>query len=412
MAHRVSTIVSAPRLLRWVIRHRGHISRSRKIIIMIQIVQPTLHDFDQVMAEFRQAWDSGQVSTGVFTRQFENAVEQKLGVPHAVMVQSCTAGLMLVLRALELEGEAIISAFTWTATGHAVMWNGLSPVFADIVPGTYTLDPQAVKKAITPRTSVLIPVNVFGCPPDYQAFEQIAQQCGLRLVFDSAQGLGSRYQVNGGSWRYSGNFGDAEVFSLSPTKVVSAMEGGLITTRNADLAQKLRQMRDYGKSSNGEDIEWLGLSARVPEINAIVGLHNFSKVDELISKRESLVRVYKDALTHLPGLTFQKVPATYRSSYNYFTLFISPSEARKSRDEVYASLKEQGIQTKKYFYPALHLQKVYQNLGKPYQGKIPVTEAASAAGLALPLYSHMKLETITEVYNAVIDILGGKPPEK
>lgn len=373
---------------------------------MIPIVQPTLHDFDQVVAEFRQAWESGQVTTGIFTRRFETAVEQKLGVPHAIMVQSCTAGLMLVLRALALEGEAILPAFTWTATAHALVWNGLSPVFADIVPGTYTLDSQAVERAITPRTSIIMPVNVFGCPPDYQAFEHLAQKHGLRLLFDSAQGLGSEYRLSVGSWRYSGNFGDAEVFSLSPTKVVSAMEGGLITTPHADLAQKLRQMRDYGKSLDGEDIEWLGLSARVPEINAIVGFHNFGKVNELIAKRQTLISAYQEALGHLPGLTFQRTPATCRSSHNYFTLFISPAEARSSRDKVYEYLKKHGIQTKKYFYPPLHLQKVYQELGGPYRGKLPVTEVAAAAGLALPLYSHMKLETIERVCNAMNDILG------
>ena len=373
---------------------------------MIQIVQPTLHDFDQVVAEFRQAWDSGQVTTGPFTREFEIAVEQKLAVPHAIMVQSCTAGLMLVLRALDLEGEAILPAFTWTATAHAAVWNGLRPVFADIVPGTYTLDPQAAERAITPQTSVLMPVNVFGCPPDYQAFEHLSRKHGLRLVYDSAQGLGSGYQVSDGSWRYSGNSGDAEIFSLSPTKVVSAMEGGVITTRNPALAQKLRQMRDYGKTLDSSDIEWLGLSARVPEINAIVGLHNFNQVDSLISQRQALVDAYQAALTPLPGVTFQKIPATCRSSHNYFTLFIGSTEARNSRDTVYEYLKKQGIQSKKYFYPALHMQRVYQDLGKPYRGKLPVTEAAAAAGLALPLYSHMKLETLEEVCKAVNDILG------
>jgi dTDP-4-amino-4,6-dideoxygalactose transaminase len=243
---------------------------------MIPIVQPTLHDFDQVIAEFRQAWESGQVTTGVFTRRFEAAVEEKLGVPHAVMVQSCTAGLMLVLRALELKGEVIMPAFTWTATAHAAVWNGLTPVFAEITPGAYTLDPQAVAKALTPRTAAVMPVNVFGCPPDYDAFRDLAQKRGLPLVYDSAQGLGSQYRTQEGAWRYAGGFGEAEVFSMSPTKVVSAMEGGLITTRNGELAGKLRQMRDYGKSPDGEDIEWLGLSARVPEINAIVGRHNFA----------------------------------------------------------------------------------------------------------------------------------------
>lgn len=372
---------------------------------MIPIVQPTLHNFDEVVREFRQAWESGQVTTGAFTRLFEEAVEEKLQVPHAIMVQSCTGGLMLVLRALELTGEVIIPAFTWTATAHAVVWNGLTPVFADITPETYTLAPGAAEQAITPRTSAILPVNVFGCPPDYERFARLAEKHNLLLIYDSAQGLGSKYQTADGTWHYSGTFGEAEIFSLSPTKVVSAMEGGLITTRNPELAGKLRQMRDYGKSLDGADIIWLGLSARVPEINAIVARHNFARAEELIARRRELVQVYQNALGELPGLTYQEIPASRQSSRNYFTVFLDGNKARCSRDEAYEHLKTCGIQPKKYFFPALHQQSVYRELGRPYQGKLPVTEAASAAGLALPLYSHMTEATILQVSKAVREIL-------
>ena len=358
------------------------------------------------MAEFRQAWESRQVTTGVFTRRFEEAVEEKLGVPHAVMVQSCTAGLMLVLRALDLKGEVIMPAFTWTATAHAAVWNGLTPVFADIVPGTYTLDPEAVAAAITINTVAVMPVNVFGCPPDYEAFARLADKHGLPVVYDSAQGLGSRYQTADGLWHWAGGFGAAEVFSLSPTKVVSAMEGGLITTREAGLAQKLRQLRDYGKTPDGGDIAWLGLSARVPEINAIVARHNFARLEELIARREELVGRYREALRDLPGLEFQEVPPRCRSTYNYCTVFVDSGRARASRDEVYDALQARGIQAKKYFYPALHLQEVYRPLREAHRGRLPVTERAAAQGLALPLFSHMGLDTVDQVCHALREVLG------
>ncbi|MGA9822135.1 MAG: DegT/DnrJ/EryC1/StrS family aminotransferase [Desulfobaccales bacterium] len=368
---------------------------------MIPIVQPTLSDFEAVIAEFRQAWNSGQVTTGKFTRLFEIAVEEKLKVPHAVMVQSCTAGMMLVLKALELRGEVILPAFTWTSTAHAVVWNGLMPVFADIQPGTYTLDPLAAAKAITPRTVAIMPVNVFGLPPDYQAFEQLGRKKGLPVIYDSAQGLGSQARGEDGVWRYAGSFGDAEIFSLSPTKVVSAMEGGLITTRNGELAGKLRQMRDYGKSSDGEDIAFLGLSARVPEVNAIVARHNFTRVDDLVRRRGELILAYKSALGDRKDLSYQLIPENYLSSGNYFTIFINSHEAPRSRDEVHEYLSRSGIQSKKYFYPALHFQKVYQEIGRPYQGRLPVTEAAATSGLALPLFTHMPEETVFKVSQAL-----------
>ncbi len=372
---------------------------------MIPIVQPTLNDFEAVVAEFRQAWDSGQVTTGMFTRKFEQAVEEKLKVPHAVMVQSCTAGMMLVLKALELQGEVILPAYTWTATAHAVVWNGLRPVFADIQPETYTLDPLAAAAAITPRTVAVMPVNVFGLPPDYRAFEQLGREKGLPVIYDSAQGLGSQARGQDRVWHYAGNFGDAEIFSLSPTKVVTAMEGGLITTRNGDLAGKLRLMRDYGKSSDGADIDFLGLSARVPEINAIVARHNFTRMDDLVSRRRQLIRAYKSALGDLKCISYQLIPENYLSSGNYLTIFIDPQKAPRSRNEVYESFSRSGIQAKKYFYPALHLQKVYQEIGRPYQGRLPVTEAAAASGLALPLFTHMLEETVLKVSQALKDIL-------
>ena len=187
----------------------------------------------------------------------------------------------------------------------------------------------------------------------------------------------------------AGNFGDAEIFSMSPTKVISAMEAGLITTHNTELAQKLRQMRDYGKTPDGEDIAWLGLSARVPEINAIVAYHNFAHMDELVNRRRELMEIYREKLAGLKGVTFQEIPDDRQTSGNYFTIFIDQDEARHSRDEVYQHLKEHQIQAKKYFYPALHLQKVYQELGMPYKGKLPVTEKAANSGLALPMFSHM-----------------------
>jgi dTDP-4-amino-4,6-dideoxygalactose transaminase len=372
---------------------------------MIPIVNPTLCDWEAVIADFRQAWDTGQVTTGKFAKRFEVEVEGRLEVPNAVMVQSCTAGLMLVLRALELRGEIIMPAFTWTATAHAAVWNGLTPVFADIRPDTYTLDPERVVTALTPQTAAIMPVNVFGCPPDYEAFEEIGKQYNLPVIYDSAQGLGSRYSESLGKWRNAGNFGEAEIFSMSPTKVISAMEAGLITTPSSELAQRLRQMRDYGKTPDGDDIAWLGLSARVPEINAIVAFHNFKHMDELVNRRRHLMNIYREQLAGLEGVTFQEIPGNRQTSGNYFTIFIDQSKARQSRDKVYHYLKEQNIQAKRYFYPALHLQKVYQNLGAPYRGRLPVTESAALSGLALPLFSHMAEEIIWQVIKEVRKIL-------
>lgn len=372
---------------------------------IIPIVKPTLFDWEAVIAEFREAWESGQVTTGRFTRLFEVAVEEKLHVSHAIMVQSCTAGLMLLIRALQLKDEILMPAFTWTATAHAVVWNGLKPVFVDIRPDTFTLDPEKVLAAINPKTAAIIPVNVFGCPPDYEAFAEIGARYNFPVLYDSAQGLGSKYSDTSGNWRHAGNFGIAEVFSLSPTKVVSAMEGGVITTHNTELAQELRQMRDYGKTPDGEDIAYFGLSARVPEINAIVARHNLAHIDELIARRHHLIQSYKEGVAGLKGVTFQEIPSNRISSGNYFTIFIDPDKAKNNRDTVYQYLKDKGIQSKKYFYPALHLQKVYQHIGQDFVGKLPITERVALQGLALPMFSHISQDHLNKVIEAVREVL-------
>lgn len=183
--------------------------------------------------------------------------------------------------------------------------------------------------------------------------------------------------------------------------MISAMEAGLITTQNSSLAHQLRQMRDYGKSPDGEDIVWLGLSARVPEINAIVAYHNFAHVDELVERRQGIMSFYREQLAGLAGVTFQEIPTDRQTSGNYFAIFIDPQKSRRSRDEVYQRLQKDQIQAKKYFYPALHLQKVYQELGHAYRGRLPITEQAAKAGLALPMFSHMTEKMLVKVVDAV-----------
>ena len=296
-------------------------------------------------------------------------------------------------------------AFTWTATAHAAVWNGLTPVFADIRHDTYTLDPEKVVSALTPQTAAIMPVNVFGCPPDYEAFGEIGKKFNLPIIYDSAHGLGSRYLDGSGGWRFVGNFGEAEIFSMSPTKVVTAMEGGLITTHNMELAQRLRQMRDYGKSPDGEDINWLGLSARVPEINAIVAYYNFSHMDELVNRRRELTGVYRKKLTGLPGVKFQVIPENRQTTWNHFTIFIDQQEARQSRDQVHQYLKEHQVQAKKYFYPALHLQRIFKELRLSYREKLPITEKAAQSCLAVPLFSHIKEDEIHYICDLILKIL-------
>ncbi len=364
----------------------------------IDLVKPTLVDWSEVEPLFAAVWQSGRLTVGPHTKAFEDAAAALMNVEHAIAVSSCTSGLMLAIRALGLTGEVIIPSFTWSSTGHAVVWNGLTPIFADVDPHTYTMDPADVARRLTPATSAILTANAFGVYPDMATLQKVADDAGLVLLSDSAQAIGATYRD-----RTGGGLCRAEVFSFSPTKVVTAVEGGLITTDDADLAAKLRNMRDYGKNTAGDDVESFGLSARLSEFHSIVGLTNLKRVDALIDARARIVSAYRDAFADIDGLSFQTIPDGRRSSHNYFVIFLD--RERYDRDRVWKQLDAAGVQTKRYFYPPLHRQGAYSDFPPPTPG-LPITERAAAEALALPLYSHMATDDVELVCTRLRRILG------
>lgn len=368
----------------------------------LPIIRPTLPDWAEFTECVRPSWESGVVTVGSVVREFEAEVCRRTGVRHAVGFSSCTAGLMLVPKAMNLPsgGEVIVPSFTFAATAQALSWNGLVPVFCDCLPGTCTLDPEDVEQNITGKTVAICPVYIFGLPPDMDGLLDLGQRKGLPVYFDSAQGLGATYKG-----RQAGGFGVAEVFSLSPTKVVTAVEGGLVTTNDGELADRFRAMRDYGKDpKNAEDMALLGLSARMSDLHAAVGLLSLRRIDELVKARLDRITVYRERLGRLLGCWVQEFPADRTTSGNYFVLFIT-ERARKSRDLVYEGLKKQGIRTKRYFYPPVHQQSIFKRVPMRVSDRMANTEKASAEGLALPLYSHMTDEQQERVCRAVETLL-------
>ncbi len=351
----------------------------------------------------RASWDSGIVTTGAVTRMFEEEVCRRTGARHAVAIASCTAGLMLVPRALGLEpgDEVIVPAFTFAATAQALLWNGLVPVFCDCLPGTRTLDPEDVERNLSARTAAICPVYTYGLPPDIDALLDVGRRRGVPVYFDSAQGLGAAYRG-----RSAGGFGACEVFSLSPTKVVTAVEGGLVTTNEGGLAERVRTMRDYGKDPRfGEDMIELGLSARMGEFHAAVGLASIRNIEDLVKARLARIAYYRERLAGLDGCGVQTFPDDRTTSGNYFVMFISAG-ARKTRDQIHHALKDAGIQTKRYFYPLVNEQTIFMRFPARVSAQLRESLVASREGLALPLYSHMREDQIDVVCRALEDLLG------
>ena len=367
------------------------------------IVCPTLPEVGELEADLRAILASGRVTVGPQTAALEEEVCARTGVRHAVAVSSGTSGLMLLIRALGLPagGEVITPSFTFAATAQALLWNGLRPVFGDSEPKSFTLDAAAAEALVTPRTAALYPVCIFGVPGDLAAYQRLADKYGLALIYDSAQGLGSSYRGQA-----LGGFGRGEVFSMSPTKVVTALEGGLITTNDEELAGRLRGMRDYGKAPDGEDMAYLGLSARMGEVNALVARWSLARMERWIAHRAAVTARYRERLGGLPGAGFQHIPEEVVSCRNYLVLLLDPAAAPISRDELYQRLKDEGIQTKRYFYPALHQQTLFRELA-PACGGLPVAEWLSACSLALPMYSHLPLAAVDEICERILAHAGG-----
>ena len=365
----------------------------------VPLAAPTLPPLDAVLVEIRRLLEQSQLTNGETVRCFEEQAADYLGVPECVAVSSCTSGLMLVERMMGLSGEVIVPSFTFFATAHSLLWNGLEPVLVDCDARTFNVDPRRVEEAISSDTSAILGVHVFGCPAAVKELERIAARRGLRLIFDGAHAFGS--QVDGTS---VARWGDATVYSLTPTKPLIAGEGGLIATRDPELARRLRQARNYGKGED-YDCRLLGLNARMTEIQAALGRAGLPLVEQGVRRRNELASIYEERLAGIEGLRMQAVDAPLRSSRKDFPVVIDAPSFGCTRDELESFLATDNIETRRYFDPPLHRQHLYSAGHASHGGDLPVTDAISANVLCLPLFAGLKTE-IVEAIAERIDAIG------
>ncbi|MGC1903745.1 MAG: DegT/DnrJ/EryC1/StrS family aminotransferase [Candidatus Acidiferrum sp.] len=360
-----------------------------------RFIRPTLPALDSVLGTYRSAYENGLITNADVVGKFEAAVAERLQVKHCVAVSSCTSGLMMSLRGLGVTGEVIIPSFTFFATGHSARWNGLTPVFADCDPDTWNVDVADVERKITERTKALLIVHLYGNPANVETLTKIAERHNLKLIFDGAHAFGSQYRG-----KPIGSFGNAEVFSLSPTKLLVAGEGGLVTTNDASLAKAIRLMRNYG-DGGAYDPEWIGMNARMSEFNAALGLAGLPEVDERVRRRNQIARMYDEHLAGLPGLRFQKVDHRDVNTFKDYSIHVTPEQFGMTRDELAEGLLAENIETKKYFYPPMHMQTLYQQFHKANGRDLKMTEQVTGGILSLPIYELLPDSTIEKVSLAV-----------
>ena len=360
---------------------------------IIATAKPLLPDIQDVAAEFETILRNGILSKGQHGASLEDHAAEALEVRHAVAVSSCTTGLMLTYQALDLTGDVIVPSFTFMATVSALRWAGLRPVFADIDLETTNLSLPAVRAAITPQTTAIVAVHNFGNPADIDGLHEIADQYRLRLIFDAAHGFGSRYKNHP-----VGCQGNAQVFSLSPTKLVVAGEGGIVATNEDDLAARVRVGREFG-NCGGYDSEFPGLNGRLPELNSLLARHSLRDLEAAVAVRNRVAALYRSELWNLPGIDFQQIDPEDRSSYKDFAIMVEPNSFGLTRDELALTLRAENIETRAYYDPPVHQQRAYQRFA-PIE-PLSNTDTLASRVLCLPIWSTMDLEIPSKICAAI-----------
>lgn len=360
----------------------------------LPIVRPVLPALSDVREPFEGILSTGMVTKGSYLMQFEKAIADHLGVRHAVAVSSCTSGLMLVYRSLNLTGSVVVPSFTFMATVSALVWAGLRPIFADVYEGTTNLAPASAAAAIADDTSAIVGVHNFGTPAEIDTLTALARKRGLKLIFDAAHGFGARYRgipVGGQA--------DAHVYSLSPTKLLIAGEGGIVATNDDELAARIRIGREYG-NNGAYDTLFAGLNARMPELSAALGIASLARLEDAARRRNQVVQRLKARLQSVDGLDFQQVHPEDRSSFKDLSLVVHPDRFGLDRDRLVAALDAENIDTRTYYDPPVHRQTAYRQ----FAGRdtdLPATETLSAHSISLPIWSHMPDDVVDQIGLAV-----------
>lgn len=361
----------------------------------LPFARPTIEGRGDLTKRFGEILESGRLTDGPITRQLEESVSEAFHVDHCVAVSSATTGLMILIQALDPGGPVLVPSFTFAATADAVAWNGLPILFADCSPETWCLHPDDIYG----QPAMVLAVHVSGVPCDVDGLQRAADQLGAPLIYDAAHGAGSLVGIDGRSIPLGG-FGRAEVFSLTPTKVMNGAEGGLITTNDSDLADRLRIARNYGNPGD-YDTAFPGLNARLSELHAAVALHSLDHLEEWSQQRNAIATRYRHGLGSLPGLSFQQVPPGSRSSFKDFTTLVDGSVFGCSRQALTAALAAEGVPTRQYYSPPLHRQKAFR--GQTTKD-LPVTDRLARQVLTLPIWSHLAVEKVDQIVDVVASI--------
>jgi dTDP-4-amino-4,6-dideoxygalactose transaminase len=357
----------------------------------LHVGRPNIGDRGRLLARIEgildRAWFTNR---GPVVQEFERVLAERFGVDHVVAVCNATLGLEIVTRAAGVTGEVIVPSFTFVATAHAMQWQGLTPVFADVGSGSHLIDPQSVESLVTPHTSAVIGVHTWGMGCPTGELEAIADRHGLSLFYDAAHAIGCTHEG-----RPLGGNGRAEVFSFHATKYVNAFEGGAVATNDEVLAARVRNMVNFG-FEGADRVTSVGTNAKMSEVSAAMGLTSLESEEAFAAHNRVIWEVYRDALDEVPGVSLVEYPAGERNSHQYVVAEVG-DETPLSRDALVAALQAEGCMARRYFYPGVHRMEPYASLSPMASRWLPRTEALAARVLVLPSGTAMSESSASRV---------------
>ncbi|CAG1023205.1 dTDP-4-amino-4,6-dideoxy-D-glucose transaminase [Patescibacteria group bacterium] len=357
----------------------------------IYVTQPALPDLAEFIPYLEQIWENKILTNaGPFHQQLEQALCDYLGVKYISLFTNGTLALVVALQALRITGEVITTPYSFVATSHALLWNGIKPVFVDIDPNTLNLDPDKIEAAITPHCTAIMPVHCYGHPCAVEEIQKIADTYNLKIIYDAAHAFGVQYK-NASIL----NYGDLSVLSFHATKVFNTFEGGAIISPDAKTKERIDHLKNFGFEDEVTVVA-PGINGKMSEINAAFGLLQLKHIDDNLKKRELIDNYYRKSLAHIKGIYCLNDSGETRANYAYFPILVQP-DYHLSRDELFEKLRQHNIYARRYFYPLISDFPMYRGLSSAIPSSLPIAKKSANEVICLPIYptlDHLSLNLI------------------
>lgn len=377
---------------------------------IITITLPLLPSLDDFTAELKKIWECKWITnSGSYHKQLEAALAEYLKVPYVSLFTNGTLPLMTALQALRITGEVITTPYSFVATTHSIWWNGCKPVFVDIDPATGDIDPNKIEAAITPRTTAIMPVHVYGKPCDTKAIQDIADKYGLRVIYDAAHAFGVEVPADEyGLEAYDDkglagilNAGDMSTLSFHATKVYNTIEGGALITHDEKTKKRIDYLKNFGIADE-VTVVGPGINSKMDEMRSAYGLLNLRQVDAAIEARHRAAIQYREALRPVKGITFFDDMPNVRHNYAYFPIFVDAEKYGMTRDELYGEMKSKNVLGRRYFYPLISEFSTYRGLESARPENLPNAHKMADSVICLPMHHLLSKEDVERVLECIV----------